>query len=78
VTAKRLSVVATRCPGCGTIRVTFAGRLLKTLSLNANRLHAKQIIPLARFSSLRTGVVRIEVASSGRPVRIEGLGASAA
>jgi subtilisin family serine protease len=77
VSARRVAVVVTRCPGCGRLRVSFRGRALRTLSLNAARLRRNQIVPVARFGAVRRGTLRLEVVSAGRPVRVEGLGVSA-
>jgi bacillolysin len=74
VNAKRLAVVATKCQGCGSIKVLLGKSLLKQISLAANTTSKKQLIPVAKFTAPRTGAVRIVVTSAGKPVRIEGLG----
>ncbi|HZA26913.1 MAG TPA: hypothetical protein VE915_04590, partial [Actinomycetota bacterium] len=78
VQAKRLAIVVTKCPRCGTIKVYFGKKLLRTVRLAASSVKKKQIIHLATFDALRTGRLRAVVASSGRPVKIEGVGVSRA
>jgi hypothetical protein len=72
IRASRLALVATRCPGCGRVRVSLAGRLLKEINLNATVVRKKQFIAVATFDRPRTGKLRIAVASSGKPVKVEG------
>lgn len=76
VAARRLALVATRCPGCGTVDVYLGSTLLRRLSLGASTTRRTQILAVANFASVRSGTVTIKVYSSGKPVTIEGLGAS--
>ena len=71
---RKLSLVATKGVGHGTVRVYLGSTLLKTVSLNATSLKKKQVIPIANFASARTGTVKVLVYSTNKPVRIEGLG----
>lgn len=74
VTSDRLALVATRCPGCGTVKVFLGQTQLKKVSLNATRVMKKQLIPIKTFGSTATGKVKIVISSDGKPVKIEGLG----
>jgi hypothetical protein len=76
VRAKRLALVATKCNGCGTVKVSLGNQLLKTIKLNANTTQKKQFIGVKTFGSVKSGTVKIVVASRGKPVKIEGLGVS--
>jgi GH25 family lysozyme M1 (1,4-beta-N-acetylmuramidase) len=76
VQAKRLALLATRCPTCGTVQVFWNGVLRKRVALTAARLEKRQLVELMAFPAAETGTVRIRVASSARPVFIDGLGAS--
>ena len=76
VRAKRLAIVATRCPGCGTVKVIQGRTALKTLRLAATKVKKERVIPVAAFSSVHTGKVKVRVASSGKPVIVDGLGVS--
>jgi uncharacterized delta-60 repeat protein len=78
VSAKRLVLVATKCPRCGTADVRFGGRLLRRINLRAAKTRRSVLIDVATFTSVRTGKVRIRVVSAKRPVRVEGLGVSRA
>jgi hypothetical protein len=76
VTAKRLSLIATRCPGCGTVKVFLDAELLKQISLANETLKKRRVLPIANFSEERTGTVTIKIISRAKPVQIDGLGAS--
>ena len=75
VRARRVSLVATRCNGCGSVRVLWNGVSIKTISLaSPTQLpHRRQVIPIANWTSIRNGILRLQVTTSGRPVIIEGL-----
>jgi hypothetical protein len=78
VEAKRLAIVATKCPGCGTIKVYLGNKLLRRIRLASSSVKRKQVIELAAFDAVRSGKLRAVVTSSGRPVKIEGVGVSRA
>jgi hypothetical protein len=78
VEAKRLAIVATRCPGCGTIKVYLGSKLLRRIRLAASSVKKRQVIEVATFDAVRSGKLRVVVTSSGRPVKIEGVGVSRA
>jgi ELWxxDGT repeat protein len=75
VQAKRLALVATTCPGCGSVQVFQGTTLLKQMSLSSANVDHR-IIPIATFGSVHTGTVKIRVATSGKPVIVDGLGVS--
>lgn len=77
LSARSLALVATRCPGCGTVTVLFDGTLLKRVSLGASTTKNKSIIQLARFSTQRVGKLTIKIVSRGKSVLVDGLGTSA-
>jgi hypothetical protein len=68
VQAARLALVATKCRGCGTVKVFFGRKLLRTVRLGASSTKKNQIFGLAYFDQVRTGRLRVVVVSSGRPV----------
>jgi hypothetical protein len=76
VDAKRMILVATKCPGCGKVKVLMAGDLLKTVSLNAASVKKNTQIKLGTFSPLEDGTAKIVVVSEHKLVKIEGLGVS--
>jgi GH25 family lysozyme M1 (1,4-beta-N-acetylmuramidase) len=78
VQGRRLALLATRCPTCGTVQIFWNGTLLKQVSLAAPTPEKKRLLALGPFASLREGTVRMRVSSSGRPVQIDGLAVSRA
>ena len=70
---RKLSLVATKGVGHGTVKVYLGRTLYKTVSLNSTSLKKKQVIPIATWTSGRSGTVKILVYSSNKTVRIEGL-----
>ena len=74
VVVDRLALVATKCPGCGTVKVFLGQIQLKKISLDANKVMKKQLISIKNFDSTKTGKVEIVISSDGKPVKIEGLG----
>jgi hypothetical protein len=78
VQGRRLALLATRCPTCGTVQIFWDGTLLKQVSLAAPTPEKKRLLALGPFASLREGTVRMRVSSSGRPVQIDGLAVSRA
>jgi hypothetical protein len=77
VSAKRLLLVATRCPGCGSVEVRWRGRVVRTVHLRAPRTTKSAHIPLVSLQARERGTLRLDVVSSARRVRIDGVGASA-
>lgn len=72
--ARRIALVATKGPGHGKVKVLLGSTVLKTVSLAATRLSKRQVIAVVTFPSGRSGTLKVVVATSGKPVRIEGLG----
>ena len=73
VQAKQLSLVASKLPTGGTVRVSWGNTTLKTISLKGTAAN-KVIIPIVTWAGLHTGTVKITVVSeSGKSVRIDGL-----
>ena len=76
VVAKRIALVATTCPTCGTVDVYLGSTLLRTIDLSSPTRVNRKVISVARFTSVHRGTVTIKVTSSGKPVIIDGLGIS--
>lgn len=74
VGARKIALVAAKGPGQGTVKVFAGSTLLRTVSLSAPSLVTKRVIEIASFATPTNANIRIVVASSGKPVRIEGLG----
>jgi hypothetical protein len=72
VRTRLVGIVATRCPGCGTVQVAVAGQSVGTINLEAATTQHQQVLLLPAFP-LRTGAVVLTVATAGKSVRIDGL-----
>jgi len=73
VVAKRIALLATTCPTCGTVKVYWGSTLLKTISLHSDATVTGKLISVASFSGARTGTLAIKVSSSGKKVIIDGV-----
>jgi hypothetical protein len=78
VLTRRIAVIATKCPTCGTLGVYWNGTLLKKINLAASTTRKRQLVTVAGWASPRSGTVKLVVLSSGKPVIVEGLGLKAA
>lgn len=72
VRARTIALVVAKAKGAGKVAVYLGAKRLKTVSL-AGPARQRVVIPIAAFSSMRTGKVRIKVVSSGKQVRIDGI-----
>lgn len=72
IQARRLAVVVTTCPTCGSIDVTHAGVYLGRISLTSTTTRVKQLRWLLLQSTTRTGTVSLRTLNT-RPVVIDGL-----
>jgi hypothetical protein len=85
---KRVALVATKCPGCGSVRVVIAGdgtvpisgrKVTKTISLRASSRQRTRLITVTTFSSSTASLARRYVYVFGTRSalsRIEGIGVS--
>lgn len=72
---RRVALVADKGRGYGTVKVFWGSKMLREVSLHAKRLQTRKVIPIKRFTGkLRSGRLRVVVVSSGRTVRIDGIG----
>lgn len=72
---RRVVLVADKGPGFGAVKVFWGKRMLEEVSLQAKRLRTRRVIAIERFSGpLRSGRLRVVVVTSGRTVRIDGIG----
>jgi hypothetical protein len=71
--AKRVGIIYTRCPGCGTLEVSFNGVVLGTVYTSAKSVTStKQLAYFPRFDSVLQGTAQIR-AGGGQPVYVDGL-----
>jgi hypothetical protein len=71
----RLALLVTKCAGCGVVGVYVNGVLIAKVNLYSSATYNRQLVQLAPFS-YRTGTVSLKVLTSGKLVRIDGLGIS--
>ncbi len=71
---RNLALVATTGPGHGVVKVFLGTTLLKRVDLASTTLVRSQVLPVAQFTTGRSGRVRVVVASADKTVRVEGLG----
>jgi len=76
VKAKRISIVVTTCPTCGSIKVYLGTTLLLSKSLVSSTTVNRKVITVAVFTSVRSGTVTVKVSTAGRKVLIDGLAIS--
>ena len=72
VVLTRGHLVATRCPGCGSVEVRVAGRLLGTVSLAAPVTQRQVLVPLPGAGTTRVGPLVLRT-TSARPVHVDGV-----
>lgn len=77
VTVKNLVLIVTKCPKCGVIQVFFSGKLIKRIQLRSPTTKKLRMITLKVFDSPHKGTVKVKVVSTGKLVKIDGLGVSA-
>ena len=69
---RRVGVVATTCPSCGTVAVLVDGKRVGRVSLRSPGFHRAQVRMLPAFSR-RHATVTLKVVTSGRTVQVDGL-----
>ncbi len=73
VTARRIAVVVTTCPTCGSIKVYWGSTLLKTINLKSAKTVNKKLIAVVAWGAPKTGTLSIRIAHSGKKVIIDGV-----
>ena len=73
VVAKRISIVATTCSTCGSVRVYWGSTLLRTISLHSSTTINKRVISVTTFTSARSGTLSVRVYGSGKKVIVDGV-----
>jgi hypothetical protein len=71
--ARRIAIVATTCPTCGSVRVYWGSTLLKTISLKSATTVNKRVISVTVFPSVRKGTVTVKVYSARKKVVVDGV-----
>jgi len=73
VQAKRLFLVATKCATCGTLTVTYGGKVVGTVSLYKATTEYQAIIPLPTPSAFLSGTVKLTIRDAGKTNQLDGL-----
>lgn len=73
VVARRIALVVTTCPTCGSVKVYWGSTLLRTMSLVSTTMVNRRLLSVTTFTSVRTGTLTIKVSSSGHKVIIDGV-----
>ena len=75
-TVKRIAIVVTTAPESGKVHVYLGSKRLtkKAISLTSSTVVNRQLVLVKTFAEAREGRVRVVVASTGAPVRLEGIG----
>jgi len=71
--ARQVGVLALTCPTCGSVSLLLAGKAVGTLSLATSSGSVRRLLLLPRFSTTRSGILRLVVSSNGKTVRVDGL-----
>jgi hypothetical protein len=71
----RVAILITKCPTCGTVAIYVGSTRMAVVSLYAATTRYSQLVVLPRFT-YRTETVFIRTTTSGKTVRLDGLGIS--
>ena len=69
---RRIGLIATRCPTCGTVAVYVGGTKVGTISLRSATTTSRASIVLPTLPAARLGIVKFIVTTKGKLVRIDG------
>ena len=73
VQARRIAIVATTCSTCGSIKVYWNSKLIKTVSLKTTATVYHKVILVATFSSVQKGTLKLVVSTSGKRIYLDGV-----
>lgn len=69
-------LVADRGPGHGTVKVSYAGRVVRTIKLASSTRQPRRVIAIGSWAKAHPGRFTVTVASARKPVRVWGIGLS--
>ena len=69
---RRIGIIATRCPTCGSVAVYVGATKVGTISLRAATTTSRASIVLPTLPAARSGIVKFIVTTKGKLVRIDG------
>lgn len=73
VVARRIAIVATTCSTCGSVKVYWGSKLLRTISLRSASTVNRRLITVTTSNSARKATLTIKVSTSSRKVVIDGV-----
>jgi hypothetical protein len=74
VAYRRLSVIATKCSGCGFVNVYLGSTFLKSVDLSATATTNRAVFLIEISSTIKSGTITLKQSSAGHSVTIDGLG----
>jgi hypothetical protein len=78
IQATHLSLLATTCSTCGAVRVYWNNVYVRTLSLVASTTHRMQQLPIAAWTSVHAGTLKLVTVYTNKLVTVEGIAISRA
>jgi hypothetical protein len=76
IEARRIALVVSTCPTCGSVKVYWNGTYKKTISLKSTTTRHKVVVSALSFSAVRTGTLKLVIASSSKRVLVDGVAVS--
>ncbi len=73
VVARRIALVATTCPTCGSVRIYWGSTLLRSISLRSATTVNRKLITVTTFTAVRRGTLAIRVSTRGHRVIVDGV-----
>ena len=64
---------ATTCSTCGSIKVYWNSKLIKTVSLKTTATVYHKVILVATFTSVQKGTLKLVVSTSGKKIYLDGV-----
>jgi hypothetical protein len=73
VQTRRITLVVTKCPTCGSLAVYWGKTKIATVGLYSSTTKRRQLVPLRLLTKVSSGTLTIRSTSSGRRVMVDGV-----
>ena len=73
VQTKRITLLVTKCPTCGSLAVYWGSTKIASVGLYASTTKRRQLVAIRLLSTLRSGTLTIRSTSSGHRVMVDGV-----